>query len=170
MVWANGPLSLYHGTVGLYASDIEANGINLAKGRPGRDFGRGFYTTRREAQAIRFANEKYQKMTLLHRHNGSVPDPFCAAVIHYNVDRNDLGQLDTLVFVSPDSEWQDFVKHCRHTMDGHRGPGLYYAAVHGPVSTATNESTLRLEQLSFHSVHAISALSRISVRRGNPRL
>jgi hypothetical protein len=170
MVWRNEPLSLYHGTVGLYADDIEANGIDLAKGRPGRDFGRGFYAARREAQAIRFANEKYRFMLSLHRHNGSVPDPLCAAVIHYSIDRNDLGQLDTLVFVSPDQEWQDFVKHCRTTMNGHKGPGVYYDVVHGPVSTVTNESALRLEQLSFHSISAISALNRIGVRRGTPRL
>jgi hypothetical protein len=171
MVWRNGPLALYHGTVGAHASDIEANGENLATARPGRDFGRGFYLTRREAQAIRFANEKFTRLASLYRHNKSVPDPVCAAVIHYTIDRTELGQLDTLVFVSPDAEWQEFVNHCRYSMNGHKGsPGFYYEAVHGPVSTVTNESALRLEQLSLHSMRAINKLVRIGVRRGKPTL
>ena len=65
MVWSNGPLSLYHGTVGSYADDIVANGIDLAKGRAGRDFGRGFYMTRREAQAISWANELYPQANII---------------------------------------------------------------------------------------------------------
>jgi hypothetical protein len=170
MAWRNDPLPLYHGTVGIYADDIEQNGINLAQARPGRDFGRGFYLARREAQAIRFANDRYQKMISLHRHNGSQPDPICAAVLHFSIDRNELGRLESLVFVSPDPEWHEFVKHCRQNMNGHRGPGNYYEVTYGPVSTVTNESVLRLEQLSFHSPHAIGLLQRIGTRRGNPRL
>ena len=111
-----------------------------------------------------------RKLISLHRHNGSVPDPVCAAVIQYTIDRNYLGSLDTLVFVCPDSEWQDFINYCRTNFNGHKGPGIYYDAVHGPVSTALNESAYRLEQLSFHSPHAISLLNRVGVHRGTPSL
>jgi len=126
--------------------------------------------TRRESQAIRWANEKFRKMISLHRQNKG-PDPNGSAVVHFSINRNDLGDLDTLVFVSPDAEWQEFVSHCRQTLNGHKGnPGNYYDVVHGPVSTVTNESALRLEQLSFHSARAINMLTLMSVRRGNPTL
>jgi hypothetical protein len=188
MVWRNERLSLYHGTVGSFANDIVANGIDLSRCQYGRDFGRGFYMTRRETEAIRFANEKYGKL----KSQAQQIDPECAAVVHFAIDRNDLAQLDTLVFISTDLEWEEFVYHCRTcdpSEDGHKGPGAYYDAVHGlwnrPAWTqgqrrgrrrlgggfeVTNASALRLDQVSFHSTRAASALVRVNLVRGVPML
>jgi len=169
MVWRNDPLTLYHGTVGAHATDIETNGIDIIKCRIRRDFGQGFYTTRREGQAIEFANHTYNKMAALFRRNRGI-DPTCAAVVQYTVDRNILGMLDTLAFVVPDQGWQDFVKNCRSSAYDHKGPGAFYQVVYGPVSTVTGETSRWYEQLSFHSDAAIRTLRFTRVRRGAPRL
>ena len=101
---------------------------------------------------------------------GSARSWICGGVTFQNRS-NVLGRLDTLVFVSPDPEWQDFVHYCRSTFNGHQGPGIYYDVVHGPVSTVTNGFlSLRLEQLSFHSVRAINGLVLTGTRRGTPTL
>src|SRR5258708_7025957 len=104
MVWRNDPLVLYHGTVGLHATDLESNGPDLIKCRLKRDFGRGFYTTRRYAQSVEFANSQYQKMRSLYVRDPRRPDPECAAIVEYIIDRNARSMLDTLAFVFPDRE------------------------------------------------------------------
>ena len=129
MVWQNGPLVLYHGTAGVHATDLENGRPDLAKCRKRRDFGQGFYTTRREEQARGFANHVYNKMRA-HFLNKRGPDPLEAAVVEYVIDRNDLGSLDTLAFVFPDDDWRDFVQNCRLGVFDHKGPGIYYDVVY----------------------------------------
>jgi hypothetical protein len=157
MPWGNGPLVLYHGTVSAYVADIR-RGIDITKCRPRSEFGRGFYTTRVRSQAVEFANEKFLRMRALYRHNAVNPDPGTVAVIEFSVDRNFLGQLDTLAFVLPDSEWRDFVAHCRSGAGRHKGLGRYYEAVYGPVQIVSGE-WWKYEQLSFHSSPAARALT-----------
>src|SRR5438045_4091512 len=100
MPWRNDPLVLYHGTVGIFATDIEAHRRpDLAKCRRRRDFGQGFYMTRRPEQARDFANALYQKMRYQLLHTGRGPNPQEAAIVEFTVDRNTLGRLDTLAFV-----------------------------------------------------------------------
>jgi hypothetical protein len=169
MVWRNDQLTLYHGTVEPHAIDIEHNGPDLTKCRVRRDFGRGFYTTRRLAQAQDFANSRYRKMLHNFRHNPRIhADPICAAVVEQVIDRNTLGRLDSLAFVLPEPEWVDFVKNCRLGTFDHKGPGLYYDVVYGPVSTIANETGAHFEQLSFHSDAAIRSVQFVQVRRGRP--
>lgn len=67
MVWRNDPLILYHGTLDGHATDLENGKPDLTKCRARRDFGRGFYTTRRLGQAEDFANSRYRKMLQLFR-------------------------------------------------------------------------------------------------------
>jgi hypothetical protein len=169
MVWRNEPLTIYHGTVEPHAVDIENNRPDLTKCRLRRDFGRGFYVTRRLGQAQDFANYRYRTMYQRHRHNPSVhADPICAAVVEHVIDRALLGDLGTLAFVFPDQDWADFVKNCRVGTFDHKGPGLYYEVVYGPVSTTGYESGRTFEQLSFHSDAAIRQLQFVQVRRGRP--
>jgi hypothetical protein len=169
MVWRNDPLTLYHGTVDVHATDLENGRPDLAKCRLRRDFGRGFYTTRRLGQALDFANSRYRKMLHNYRQQPHVhSDPICAAIVEYAIDRDILGGLDTLAFVFPEPGWQNFVRNCRTGTFDHRGPGTYYDVVYGPVSTIASETGTDFEQLSFHSPGAISALRFVRVRRGTP--
>lgn len=172
MAWSNGPLTLYHGTIGPYAAAIQRHKRpDLAQCRARSDFSRGFYTTRRMAQAVSFANEKYRKMNALYLANSINIDPVRAAVVECSINRNALGRLETLAFVFGDSELQDFINHCRSGVCRHRGasPGDYYDVVYGPASTASGE-WWKYEQLSFHTSRAINYLTVVRVHPGSPRL
>src|SRR5205823_11478841 len=105
----NHPLTLYHGTAGICADDIERNGISVAQCKPGRDFGVAFYTTTNLTQAIKFANDTYRTMRALHVNNNvSHPNPVHAAVIEYTIDRDALGSLASLSFVLANDDWREF--------------------------------------------------------------
>jgi hypothetical protein len=168
MVWRNAPLTLYHGTVGSSADDIQANGILLANCLPRRDFGRGFYTATSFSQAATFANDMYRKMRALHVQNSMNPDPRHAAVLVYHADRDMLGRLDSISFVLPSDDWREFVMHCR-AGHNHKPNGANYDLVYGPVSTYTYSAWPNYEQLSFHSSGAIAILSPARLMaRGRP--
>jgi len=96
-------------------------------------------------------------------------DPDCAAVVEFSIDRNFLGQLDTLAFVFGENDWKEFVDHCRAGSFYHKSGNRHYDVVYGPVSTVTGE-WWKYEQLSFHSARAISCLNRIALHVGRPRL
>ena len=83
--WTNQSISLYHGTLGQYASSI-LNKVSITAGNPQSDFGQGFYTTPVEHQAKTWA---YHQSYL----TGNPP-----AVIRFDVDRDDLADLDALFF------------------------------------------------------------------------
>lgn len=53
--WNNPEIVLYHGTLQEHTQTIRANGVDTSLGRPNTDFGRGFYTTTRLAQAEEWA-------------------------------------------------------------------------------------------------------------------
>ena len=73
----------------------------------------------------------------------------------------------------PTSTWSDFVNYCRSPSNGHKGFGRFFEAVYGPVSTPFGTAIAGWEQVSFHSVYAVSA-SILTIenadRVGNPKL
>jgi hypothetical protein len=170
MPWNNGSLTVYHGTVGPYARDILANGVTLARCAPKTDFSTGFYTTRILEQAVRFANHRYQELHDDYLRLGGF-NPESAVVAEFSVQFDGLGGLDTLAFVQPTPDWLDFVNHCRMPSYGHKGYANFYDAVYGPVSGTIGLALPDEEQLSFHSVYAISLLTiQNADRRGTPTL
>src|SRR6267142_7153081 len=92
MAWNNGPLTVYHATIGLSANDIEQRGVDLTKCRLGTDFDQGFYTTGIRNQANLFANQKYQDEILKYNRR-PLPHPLHAAVVEFSLDRGTLGRL-----------------------------------------------------------------------------
>jgi hypothetical protein len=42
--WKNQDLIVYHGTADIYVPALTNGAVSVAKGRPGTDFGPGFYT------------------------------------------------------------------------------------------------------------------------------
>src|SRR5260370_36162440 len=103
MPWNNGPLTLYHGTVGPHARNIQANGIRLASCTLKTDFGRGFYTTRIRDHAVIHAQHRYSELLDDYARATQAStagfDPEYPAVIEFLVRRDALGALDTLAFV-----------------------------------------------------------------------
>jgi hypothetical protein len=137
---------LYHGTAVSFVSAI-SGGIDLYVGNPLVDFGQGFYTTNNLAQA---------KDRALMQGGGD------GAVVVFDVPVAELNALNHKVFLSPDTEWSQFVLYHRST------PGINhpYDWVEGPVASRWNLSrgTVNVHpgyhQLSIHTVAAIALFQR----------
>ena len=155
-VWSNGALILYHGTLLPHAQAIQRSGVNPARGRPGTDFGPGFYTTTLLAQARSWA--------WLLANTGSPPRQ--GAVVELSVNRDDLAPLDTLAFVRGHFSAEDYwslVFHCRQGATDHgRGAvnGGVYDAVYGPVAAFWMQRVAMAdsEQVSFHTAKSAACL------------
>jgi hypothetical protein len=156
-MWKNSPITLYHGTLMSHARDISANGVNLRKCKSRGDFSQGFYTTSSRAQAVAFANRKFENTRF-----GDRATHEAAAVLSWTVERVSLGRLENLTFVRGrhnDEFWQ-FVNHCWELPVGHKAGGGFYDVVYGPL----NLNRLRhhilpdSDQISFHTQPSLQIL------------
>jgi hypothetical protein len=165
MAWTNGPLTLYHGTIGPFAYDIQANGAMPGRSRRRIDFGQGFYTTTNWGQARLHANDLYKKLLFA----GVPPIPQCAAIVEFSIDLEPLSKLETLSFVRPSNDWSDLVNNCRSGRP-HRPSGIPYDVVFGPVWRLSGSAIPDYDQVSFHSQRAANLLLLVGVERGKPQL
>lgn len=151
-IWADQDIVLYHGTLAAHVASV-LQGIDLNRCQHLRDFGRGFYTTTKQAQAERWAND------LVARTNGAAP-----GVIAFTVERNQLASLDTLFFVrgTPAAvDFWSFVQFCRTSATDHgRAHTLWYDLVVGPVMGSLRKQTMIPDgdQISFHTPQATALL------------
>lgn len=146
---------LYHGTLDVHASLILQSGVDVGSGAPGKDFGRGFYTTTVRQQADDWA------WRLSGQSGGMKP-----AVLEISIDRGALAALETLAFVRGERDAHDFwslVAHCRSGADDHgrSAPTAYYDVVIGPVSAFWEQRATMLgaDQISFHTRRAEELLN-----------
>jgi hypothetical protein len=166
-VWSGGDLAVYHGTdtfsLGL-AGLVQGQQVNfvvqLPLCRPATDFGRGFYTTTSQHQARQWANAKVRRVS---RRNQTL-----GLVLKFNVDRDRLAALQSLVFVRAIQDFWDFVSHCRngglvHNRGGRRRSyrgNAGYDVVYGPVTIWPSLLLIQdCDQVSFHTNAAIGILS-----------
>lgn len=128
---------LYHGTF------MESQTIELGKCRPYKDFGKGFYLTDIEEQAMKMAEKK----TIIF--NGS------PIILKYEFDEQLLisGELNVKRFSEPNKDWAEFIyKNRSRSCDFHHD----YDIVTGPIADdgvaylldRYEEGTLSLEQLA----------------------
>ena len=173
MAWTNGPLVLYHGTTDIGASAISRpsselpHSIALSKCRTTTDFGRGFYLTTVLGQAEGWANRLFRNQRRKSRH------PTCAVVLRFEVDRNQLAPLLSLCFVtdSSNSDYWNFVSHCRNELGSHRLQGdRNYDVVFGPVSFWPQLFVAKdMDQVGFHTEAALKILpAPVLQSRGTP--
>ncbi len=173
MAWTNGPLVLYHGTTDIGASAISRpsselpHSIELSKGRAKTDFGRGFYLTTVLGQAEGWANRLFRNQRSKSR------PPTCAVVLRFEVDRNQLAPLLSLCFVtdSSNSDYWNFVSHCRNELGSHRLQGdRNYDVVFGPVSFWPQLFVAKdMDQVGFHTEAALKILpAPVLHSRGTP--
>jgi len=139
--------TLYHGTTAENASIIRTNGIDLSKGNPSADFGRGFYMTSSREEALQSAGRLYS-------------GPLDA--VEFNVPNSQLSGLSKLDFGSADSAWQDFVKFNKtYGPDELLHGGQPYDLVTGPLYRRFNSAGVpipwenRLPQTSIHTPTAV---------------
>lgn len=151
----NGPLTLYHGTLRTHARNMQRHGVNPALGRPGTDFGPGFYTTTCLLQARSWA-------WLLAAQQGGAAS---GAVVELLVDRDALAGLDSLAFVrghyDADDFWS-FVFQCRQGAADHgrKAASGFFDVVCGPVAAFWMQrmAVQDADQMSFHTPAAAGVL------------
>lgn len=153
--WTNQPLRVYHGTTDVHADAILHAGVRISTGQLRRDFGPGFYTTTLREQAEHWAWE------LSGESASAAP-----AVLQITLNRDALGEMETLAFVRGEREAEDFwslVAHCRSgaTDHGRGGREGRYDVVIGPVSAFWKQRVTMLgsDQISFHTERAQRLLS-----------
>ncbi|MCR2823786.1 DUF3990 domain-containing protein [Lederbergia panacisoli] len=101
-------INCYHGTIKVHSEYITLNGITFNKSRYATDFGKGFYLTNNESQAIDWAKRKSKH----HFGNGSTDDA-TPVIIHFNIDITKLGKLKHCFFEEPNLDWSNFILECR---------------------------------------------------------
>lgn len=128
---------LYHGTF------TEFQTIKLEKCRPYKDFGKGFYLTDIEEQAMKMADKKAIIF------NGS------PIILKYDFDEQHLtsGELKVKRFSKPDQEWAEFIY-----MNRSRSSGFHhdYDIVTGPIAD---------DGVAYLLDHARTACKRVGVPR-----
>lgn len=95
-------ISLYHG------SDVIVSSPNLYIGKPRHDFGRAFYLTTSEEQAIKWSKYKFRK--------GIASSPkikYNFLVSKFSVDDKKLANLSVKIFDKPNEDWLNYVVNKR---------------------------------------------------------
>jgi hypothetical protein len=153
--WSNQDIVLYHGTVDAFVLPLTSGGVLSSTGKPGTDFGPGFYTTTVLTQAQMWAFQ------LSASRSGTTP-----AVVEFTVGREALANLETLAFVRGDFQADNFwslVHYCRKGATDHSRtpPRSYYDVVYGPVAAFWNQRMLisGADQISFHTPAADAVLN-----------
>jgi hypothetical protein len=157
--WTNQNVTVYHGTVDVFATGIVTGPIRVSTGRTHTDFGPGFYVTTLQRQAHTWAAQ------IAASKPGTRP-----AVIQLQISRDDLATLQTLAFARGDFHADDFwsfVHYCRNGARDHaRAPYLpsYYDVVYGPVAAFWNQRMIiaDADQISFHTPAADTVLNKSS--------
>ena len=103
-------MKLFHGTDIFSAEKIIKNGISVSIGRPFMDFGQGFYTTPRLAQAIEWARGTLAPCVL-------------------SLELDECG-LEIKGFDAPTREWAEFVIQNRFGLM----PPTDYDCIYGPMA------------------------------------
>lgn len=134
---------LYHG------SNIDIEIIDLAKSKPNKDFGKGFYLSENEKQAQKMAVFKSMQL-------GGIP-----VVSKFEFDRNIMADssLRIKVFTDYSEEWADFVLANR---DG--CPVERYDIVYGPI--ANDKVGMQIRKLKDGSIDKAEFLNRLKYMKG----
>lgn len=106
---------LYHGTNNAFDT------IDLTKSKPNKDFGQGFYLSREYSQAMEMAKTKFDQIKT------GFP-----TVLTYEVDEQQMNQLNVLRFDAYTFEWAQFIlMNRRNDTDK---PMHDYDIVYGPIA------------------------------------
>jgi hypothetical protein len=179
LTWKNDDLILYHGCSDLSLRPKRTDGIALGTAKHGidpsvgarkPDFGSGFYATTWLDQAKIWANVRTLQLS---RSQQGVR----AIVIEFAIKRNDLAELECLVFTNERGDYFPFVRYCRQGRPIHARSGTnkaMYDVVYGPVSLASAKLMREMvakdsDQVSFHTSKAVAKIPAVRVAAtGNP--
>lgn len=108
-------MKLYHG------SNVEIESIDLARGRRGKDFGKGFYANPDYMQAVEFCS------SVIRREGIGVP-----TVTSFDFDESALNVLNVIRFDGYSKEWAEFILLNRNNTSD--VPAHDYDIVVGPIA------------------------------------
>ena len=108
-------MKLYHG------SNVEIESIDLARGRRGKDFGKGFYANPDYMQAVEFCS------SVIRREGVGVP-----TVTSFDFDESALNVLKVMRFDGYSKEWAEFILLNRNNTSD--VPAHDYDIVVGPIA------------------------------------
>ena len=108
-------MKLYHG------SNVEIESIDLARGRKGKDFGKGFYANPDYMQAVEFCS------SVIRREGVGVP-----TVTSFDFDESALNVLNVMRFDGYSKEWAAFILLNRNNTSD--VPAHDYDSVVGPIA------------------------------------
>ena len=108
-------MKLYHG------SNVEIESIDLARGRRGKDFGKGFYANPDYMQAVEFCS------SVIRREGVGVP-----TVTSFDFDESALSVLNVMRFDGYSKEWAEFILLNRNNTSD--VPAHDYDIVVGPIA------------------------------------
>lgn len=134
---------LYHG------SNITIERIDLDKSRPNKDFGKGFYLSESEAQAMEMATFKTSLL-------GGEP---VVTRFEFNESVMQSSDLRIKAFNDYSEEWADFVFANREGYDVER-----YDIVYGPI--ANDKIGLQIRKLKDGSIDKAEFLNRLKYMKG----
>lgn len=145
-------MKLYHG------SNVEIHEIDLAKCRPYKDFGQGFYLTTLPEQAIKMANR-------VSRIYGGKP---CTTVFDFDDSALEHSKLHTRIFQAPSKEWALFVINNRNRAfkdysDTECNFDLKYDIVTGPI--ANDDLALLFRQFSNGLIEADTLVKEMKYKK-----
>lgn len=137
-------MKLYHG------SNILIDKIDLSKSKPNKDFGRGFYLSDNEEQALEMA--KFKTLTL-----GGEP-----LISIFEFDENIItnNTLKVKVFQDYSEEWAEFVFANREGLDNVEE----YDIVYGPIANDT--VGLQIRKLKSGNIDKVEFLNRLKYMKG----
>lgn len=88
-------------------------------------------------------------------------------VLKFEVNRNILAGLETLVFINENADYFPFVEYCRTGGKWHNRQAGYnssYDVVYGPVCVWDQAFVMKdCDQISFHTERALTAIPKLSV-------
>lgn len=137
-------MKLYHG------SNILIDKIDLSKSKPNKDFGRGFYLSDNEEQALEMA--KFKTLTL-----GGEP---LISVFEFDENIITNNNLKVKVFQDYSEEWADFVFANREGLDNVEE----YDIVYGPIANDT--VGLQIRKLKSGNIDKVEFLNRLKYMKG----
>ncbi len=108
-------MKLYHG------SNVEIECVDLARGRRGKDFGKGFYANPDYMQAVEFCSN------VVRREGSGVP-----TVTSFDFDESALDVLNVMRFDGYSKEWAEFILMNRNNSSD--VPAHQYDIVVGPIA------------------------------------
>lgn len=134
---------LYHG------SNMVIEVIDLEKSKPNKDFGKGFYLSESEAQAMEMANFKSALL-------GGEP---VVTKFEFDIAVMQSTNLRTKVFEEYSEEWADFVFANREGRETEQ-----YDIVYGPI--ANDKVGLQIRKLKDGSIDKAEFLNRLKYMKG----